>query len=289
MTGSGAGGERLAGRAGEEDRAAERAGDREADVEGETGRPLLVFALLVILLAILLSGASAIVGRLRQPVDVRPLARPGETSAVAPEPTGLGTGAPPTRLACLGASCPGAAPVGAPASLRVIAMATAGGGGRGTRTPVATRRPLPTMQPAGVPVALVPGLQGPPLVGEVVAAYLRHWEVRTAALYNLDPAQLAGVLAEPELGLTAAFIALLKGEGRALRLDVDHRLTIRELTEDMAVIEDELFNRTVYVSAGSGSPLPSPAPGPRKLTYRMRKADGVWKVAEVLEASPLGR
>ncbi|MFN8473870.1 MAG: hypothetical protein U0822_16895 [Anaerolineae bacterium] len=215
--------------------------------ETETARARRPFWIVAVtLFAIVLVGLLAAYGldrRFRAPVGVEP-APPGSASSQARAP-----GTPPTAL-------PAAQP-----SAVVVAPTVA---------------ITPTL-PAGLRLA------DSPLEREIEAAYLHYWQVLAEANLTLDTSRLPEVAADKELVQAQQQVNDLKAQGRAAKLDVEHRTAFAKVTPTQAVIADEYLNKSVFVDPVTKEELKTSSPPTvEKLSFTMRKIDGQWKVVEAL-------
>ena len=148
---------------------------------------------------------------------------------------------------------------------------------------IATRLP-PTIASgsAVTPTATLPGglrIGNSPLEREIEAAYLRYWQIRTQAYLDLDTSHLAEVMADEELARNEAQIRDLKAQGRAAKLDVEHRIAFAKVAPDSAIIYDEYLNKSVFVDVQTKQELKTSEPPEReKISFYMQKIGGVWKV-----------
>lgn len=126
-----------------------------------------------------------------------------------------------------------------------------------------------------------PRVANSPLEREIEQAYLKYWEIRSEALYNLDPSRLPDVMAGAELEREQQQISELKAQGRAVKIDVEHRIAFVRVGEANAELYDEYVNRSYLVDAQTKQPIRTPGPGgTAKVSYRLQKIDGVWKVVD---------
>src|SRR5438132_1433800 len=86
-----------------------------------------------------------------------------------------------------------------------------------------------------------------PLQKDLVDAYLRYWDIRMRAYYDLDPSRLHEVMAGEELAREERQVLDLKGQGRAVSMDVEHNIRILKATPEEAVVYDEYVNHSLYV------------------------------------------
>ena len=237
----------------------------------QSGHPFAVFALLVAILALILSLGFALAPWLAPPPDVRPLAAAGRGTpagpGVGPRPTAAGAQAGAARCAGPGCGAPTATARGAtPASVTPVAVEP---------SPVAVAIPAsPSPQTVRVPAALA----GDPAVAEVVRAYLRAFDVRAAAFASADPARLATVLGEPELGRTVERLSALRAAGRALRFDGGHQLALVALDGDTARLLDDYLERVVEPAGRGGDP----AVGVTRVRalVTLRRIGGAWTIVD---------
>jgi hypothetical protein len=155
-----------------------------------------------------------------------------------------------------------------------------------TAIPTAPPTAMPTAAaptPASAPGALPPNATDllSPLHREIIDAYLRYWDVRSHAYYDLDTSRLSEVMAGDELARAEQSIRELKAQGRAGKWDVEHNFRILKAAPDEAVIYDEYVNNSVFVDAVTKQEIPtSEPPMLRKISFEMKKIDGRWKVID---------
>lgn len=163
---------------------------------------------------------------------------------------------------------------GVTGSLLLASLAAACGGDDADPTPTATAAadpsPTPTsQQPTSTPD---PG-------AEVITAYLRYWELYAEAVLNLDHSVLIGVASEEELQQVQAEIETLRADGVALRVVIEHRPTVIELTDTTATVFDEMTNNSFYVDPETHEPPEGEGSGETLVdTFFLEKVDGQWIV-----------
>ena len=119
------------------------------------------------------------------------------------------------------------------------------------------------------------------LLEEVEAAYSKFWDVRAEAALNVDPSGLPEVAAGPALEREQAEIGDLAARGVVAVIDVDHEVGLVSLSENEAELYDEYVNRSYVADPASKEPIGAPEPDQLvKVSYRMQKIDGVWKVVD---------
>ena len=190
-----------------------------------------------------------------------------------------------------------------------------------TPAPAVAPTGVPTVQPTATVAAVVqpaeitsPAPTAPPLVGDVVEvngtpvlavngtplplptarpdvaaavsdAYQRYWSVRADALLRLDPTGLDQIAAGDELAALDKNIEDLRAQGRAVKTDVQHHMSVLTVFEDKALVSDRVRDSSVYVSREDHQPLPgqvapsSPDQAPEVTSiYELELVDGTWKV-----------
>ena len=116
---------------------------------------------------------------------------------------------------------------------------------------------------------------------EVEEAYARYWAVFTDAYSLIDDSRLPEVMAGDELERARIQIRKLREQGRAGTLIMELHPRFSEVAPDRVVIYDEQVNRSVYVEPVTKQSIPtSQAPEVEKVSYELRKVDGVWKVVD---------
>ncbi len=148
----------------------------------------------------------------------------------------------------------------------------------------------PTLPPTASAASAVPTTAGTPgglrvatspLELEIEAAYLRYWEIRSEALFNLDPTRLPEVMAGAELERTRAEIVGLRDQGRAAKIVVEHRIAFLRVSDSRAELYDEYFNKSYLVDTQTKQPVQPPGSGGiAKISYQLEKGDGVWRVVD---------
>ena len=206
-----------------------------------------VGAILFGVVLVILVAAFYLNNRLRPPTTIE------ANSSVATAPS---ASVPPTPI-----------PTTAPASAAAPAVATS--------APTTTAGPTIAV-PSGVRVAQSPEER------EIEAAYLHYWQVRSAALLNLDTSHLADVMADPELTRDIKQVDDLKAQSKAARVVItQHSIAFLKVAPDQAEIYDEYVNQSYLVDPQSKQPFGTPGPGGvAKVSYQLQKIDGVWKVTD---------
>ncbi|MFN8472784.1 MAG: hypothetical protein U0822_11395 [Anaerolineae bacterium] len=134
---------------------------------------------------------------------------------------------------------------------------------------------------AAATVTIPPGVRvaSGPLEREIEAGYLRYWDVLIQAYLNLDTSHLGEVMAGDELARVQKEILDLKAQGKAAKLDVEHRIAFAKVAPDNAIVYDEYLNKSVFVDPTTKQELRASEPATtEKISIYMRKVDGSWKV-----------
>jgi hypothetical protein len=140
-------------------------------------------------------------------------------------------------------------------------------------------QPTPTAPPAPTPsaTAIPIGLRQ-----EIEDAYDRFWRVRADAALRLDVSHLPEVAAGTALDIETRNVEQLRAEGRAGRYVVDLRYGVIEASQTSALVAAKYQNRSYFIDARTKQPLaPTPAAAEEvKMTFKLEKIDGTWKVVE---------
>jgi hypothetical protein len=215
--------------------------------------------------------------------------RPTATSAVAPvvQPTAVPTNVPTpavtTAPAAVPTPIPTVQPTAAPTAAAVaqpVETATAATSATAPGAEVVEVNGTPVLESNGTPVPLPTA--APDVAAAVSGAYLQYWSVRSDALLNLDPTGLDQVAAGDELSALNKDISDLSGQGKALKTDVEHHMSVLTVFDDKALVSDRIRDSSVFVSPDTLQPLtgqPSPDQAPETtIVYELALLDGTWKV-----------
>ena len=142
----------------------------------------------------------------------------------------------------------------------------------GDAAPVASSSPATDADSIEIDVALLE---------EVQAAYSRFWDIRTEAAFNLDVSRLPEVMDGPALEREREQIADLEARGVAAVIEAEHEVGLLSLSPEDAELYDEYLNRSYVVDRATKEPVGTPEPEEVvKVSFRLRKIDGVWKVVD---------
>ena len=134
--------------------------------------------------------------------------------------------------------------------------------------------PSPATAPDSIEIDLA-------LVEEVEAAYSKFWNIRVEAAFDRDASRLPEVAAGPALEREQEQIADLKAQGVAAVIEAEHEVGLLSLTQDEAELYDEYLNRSYLIDPATKEPVGAPEPEVVvKVSYRLQKIDGVWKVVD---------
>jgi hypothetical protein len=118
----------------------------------------------------------------------------------------------------------------------------------------------------------------------VERAYLRYWEVYSAALSTLDASRLPDVMAGTELADARRQLEDLRAQGRTARTDVEHDYTVVLLAADRATVRDRYRNRSYMVDARTGQPVQAPGEGSvTEIAAELEMEGGAWKVTRIVQ------
>ena len=156
-----------------------------------------------------------------------------------------------------------------------LMVAAACGGSDGEPTPSTTATITPS---TANPTASQP-TDTPDPEAAVIAAYLRYWDLYAEAVLNLDHSVLLGAASEEELQQVREEIETLRAQGVALRVVIEHRPTVIELTDTTATVFDEMTNNSFYVDPETHEPPEGEGSGETLVdTFFLEKVDGQWIV-----------
>lgn len=159
-------------------------------------------------------------------------------------------------------------------SLLVAALAAACGGDDADPTPTATVAANPSPPPTAPQPTATPDAEA-----DVVAAYLRYWDLYAEAVLNLDHSGLIAAASDEELQQVQEEIETLRAQGVALRVVIEHRPTVIELTATTATVFDEMTNNSFFVDPETHEPPEGEGSGETLVdTFFLEKVDGQWIV-----------
>jgi len=137
------------------------------------------------------------------------------------------------------------------------------------------------------PSALATQSNGGAIEDEIAASYLHYWDVTTDAFWNLDPSNLDEVATGEELAQLGSDIERLRGEGRAIKTEVQHDFSVVQFDGVEAQVFDRYRDFSTYVDpntkqslAGESRPSSAENAPLNSILYHLRKDGGKWKVAD---------
>ena len=154
----------------------------------------------------------------------------------------------------------------------MVAAACRGGDDEPTPTTAATvTTPTSIMQPTATPTASVEE--------EVIAAYLAYWDQYAEAMLTLDATVVADVASDEELQRVQGDVEMLRSQGVAARVVLEHNPVVIEASGPTAIIFDEMTNNSFYVDPETLQPEEGEGSGETlRDTFFLEKVDGRWIV-----------
>lgn len=122
---------------------------------------------------------------------------------------------------------------------------------------------------------------------EIEQAYLRFWEVYARASLELKPELMDEVAMGGALDVLKSQIDQQRNKNQPVRVRVEHNyqivFPIPRQPEDVASVDDRYINHSVRLDPKTMDPIEADPNTPTHDTYTLRKVDGTWKVAEIIE------
>lgn len=111
-------------------------------------------------------------------------------------------------------------------------------------------------------------------------AYLAYWDAYSSALLNLDVTRVEGVASGAELQRIKDEIELLRSQGVAARVVVEHDFAIVQLADRAATVVDRFVDRSFYVDPVTRQPPQGSGEGKVFMdTFQLERLnDGRWLV-----------
>lgn len=162
-----------------------------------------------------------------------------------------------------------------PLALVLLAVSAACGSDSEVPPPTVTATvPAATFTPTIPPPTATPDLEA-----EVLGAYLTYWDLYAEAVLNLDETGLVGTASDEELQQVRDEIAMYRSQGVALRVVIEHRPVVLEMTDTTATVFDEMTNNSFYVDPETHEPPEGDGSGETLVdTFFLEKVDGRWIV-----------
>jgi glucose/arabinose dehydrogenase len=118
---------------------------------------------------------------------------------------------------------------------------------------------------------------------ELLAAYMKSWEIYADALLRLDPRRLPTAFDGAALHAVRSEVAAQKAQGQPVRIDVEHDPKVLLLTASDGVVADEGVNHSVVLDPTTGKPAEPDPNEPFRERRSFKFVDRRWKVVEVIE------
>src|SRR6266540_4372477 len=118
---------------------------------------------------------------------------------------------------------------------------------------------------------------------ELVAAYLRSWDVYADALRRLDASRLPTAFAGSALRVARQEVADHKVQGHPSLVRIDHHPKVLLLNATAGLVQDNYQNHSVLLDPKTGVPIEK---DPNETVFQrqsLKRIDGAWKVVEVIE------
>jgi hypothetical protein len=161
----------------------------------------------------------------------------------------------------------------------VVAALVAGCEGGATRTPPSTSASAAPTTTAVQPTTASTASGA----ADLLAAYLRSWEVYADALRRLDPTRLPTAFAGNALRVARQEVVEHKAQGHPSLVRVDHHPRVLLVNATDGVVQDNYQNHSVLLNPKTGAPIEK---DPNETVYQrqsLKRIGGVWKVVEVIE------
>lgn len=114
---------------------------------------------------------------------------------------------------------------------------------------------------------------------EVIESYLAYWDRYAAAVLDLNADLVADLAGPEELARVQGEVEMLRAQGVALRVVIEHNPIVVESSETTAVVYDEMTNNSFYVDPVTKEPPEVEGTGELlKDTFFLEKVDGQWTV-----------
>lgn len=114
---------------------------------------------------------------------------------------------------------------------------------------------------------------------EVIESYLAYWDRYAAAVLDLNADLVAGLAGPEELARVQGEVDMLRAQGVALRVVIEHNPVVVESSNTTAVVYDEMTNNSFYVDPVTKEPPEAEGTDETlKDTFFLEKVDGQWTV-----------
>jgi hypothetical protein len=118
---------------------------------------------------------------------------------------------------------------------------------------------------------------------EIEQAYLRFWDVWTQANLELDPSLLDEVATGEALAALMESVEGQRARNQPVRIRVEHNYEIVIVDESTASVDDSYINHSQRLDPETMEPIEDDPNVQVRKTHTLRKVNGQWKVAEIIE------
>lgn len=143
----------------------------------------------------------------------------------------------------------------------------------------ASDTPTPTSSPSATATGTAPPTATVSIEDEVLESYLTYWDRYAAAVLDLNADLVADLAGPEELARVQGEVEMLRAQGVALRVVIEHNPVVVESSNTTAVVYDEMTNNSFYVDPVTKEPPEAEGTGEMlKDTFFLEKVDGQWTV-----------
>lgn len=143
----------------------------------------------------------------------------------------------------------------------------------------ASDTPTPTSSPSATATGTAPPTPTVSIEDQVIESYLAYWDRYAAAVLDLNADLVAELAGPEELARVQGEVEMLRAQGVALRVVIEHNPIVVESSETTAVVYDEMTNNSFYVDPVTKEPPEAEGTGELlKDTFFLEKVDGQWTV-----------
>lgn len=131
-----------------------------------------------------------------------------------------------------------------------------------------------------------PSPSPPDVRTQIEQAYLNFWDVYEEAALSLDAKGFAQVATGEALGALTSQIDQQKSKNQPVRLSVEHNYEIVYPlggADDTASVDDHYINHSVRLDPNTKEPIEPDPKTPTHDTVTLKKVNGKWLVAEIIE------
>jgi len=118
---------------------------------------------------------------------------------------------------------------------------------------------------------------------QVEQAYLLFWNRWTHANLQLNSSPLAEVATGEALKGLVEQIEEQRAQNQPVRISVEHKYNIVITDENTASVDDRYVNHSQRLDPSTKQPIESDPKAMVRKSHTLKKVDGRWKVAEIIE------